>query len=390
MSNTPRRAHATALLVSAALLAAAAYAQPGTLTLDACTDDTRPLALLAADFDGDGHPGLAVGCSPRDTAASSGPGHVEVHLGAGDSTFEAPRVILDTEYGVTALAWGDLNQDGAPDLLIGVAGPHERTLVVLAGDGAGRFEESGRHATGFTISRPAVVDATGDGVPDVAMPAQNALYHAQGPEAAPEAWRRTNLVGMDERYDVHLADVDMDRRPDVAHVQPSAGKIRLWATDPDTPEEIVLGKAVREVIGVLGGGDLNGDGTLDLGVASPVDPYAAEVRLALSDGNGAWSLGEPLPSLGDPMEVLMGDVSGDGHADLVAAPRADPDADGYAVRVALGRGDGTFAEAQDVPVSSYPYRPLLHDLSGDGTLDLAHIVEPPEPGIAVLWGPLVE
>jgi hypothetical protein len=117
----------------------------------------------------------------------------------------------------------------------------------------------------------------------------------------------------------------------------------------------VRGKAVREVIAVLAGGDLNGDGSLDLVVASPFDPYSAEVRLALSDGNGGGSLSDPLPSLGDPMEAFVVDVNGDAHADLVAAPHADPDADGYALRVAPGRGHGSFAEAREVPVSSFPF-----------------------------------
>jgi hypothetical protein len=64
--------------------------------------------------------------------------------------------------------------------------------------------------------------------------------------------------------------------------------------------------------------------------------------------------------------VVVADVNGDGHPDLVTANHA-----GARASVLLGNGNGTFAAAQNFATGSQPSSVAVADLNGDGLPDLA-------------------
>ena len=121
-----------------------------------------------ADMNGDGHPDIVSG--PPRKAPGAGPA---IFLGNGKGSWsrwrEAKFPPLAYDYGDAQV--GDFNGDGHPDLALAV---HLRGLIALLGDGKGGFSDSsegldfalgGKSAFSSTALR--LVDWNGDGRPDI-------------------------------------------------------------------------------------------------------------------------------------------------------------------------------------------------------------------------------
>jgi hypothetical protein len=126
----------------------------------------------------------------------------------------------------------------------------------------------------------------------------------------------------------------------------------------------------------LAAGDVDGDGHPDLVVAnrgtdgSPFPPpeLAGSVAVLRNDGSGAFPLAVTYGvGAGDGRadHVALGDVTGDGHVDIVASrPLAN------AASVFAGDGAGGFADAVLVPAGVGPAALALADATGDGRIDV--------------------
>src|SRR5262249_53888131 len=123
-----------------------------------------PLAL--ADVDGDGHLDLVATdvATPPDAALT-------VLLGQGDGTFGVARDYLPDASQPFQLAFGDLDGDGHPDLVISRDLPDGTGVVqILSGDGAGGFQSPRSVGSGFYSSVGVLVaDADGDGRLDLLL-----------------------------------------------------------------------------------------------------------------------------------------------------------------------------------------------------------------------------
>jgi DNA-binding CsgD family transcriptional regulator len=115
-------------------------------------------AVAVGDFNGDGRPDLAL--------AKAGSMEVSIMLGNGDGTFE-PAASYTMKGSPKSIAVGDFNGDGKLDLAVIIADSGE--ISIMLGNGNGTFQAAANHGTGNSLLAIAAGDFNGDGVPDLAV-----------------------------------------------------------------------------------------------------------------------------------------------------------------------------------------------------------------------------
>ncbi|HEV7762880.1 MAG TPA: S8 family serine peptidase, partial [Acidimicrobiales bacterium] len=206
---------------------------------------------------------------------------------------------------------------------------------------------------------PATGDFDADGDVDVATGTDESIgvaWNEGGELAAPESYPASGAAS--------LAAVDLDG----ASAHPATelvGASDVWRWTGDgfaaTPLGFDRGSPAA-------GGDLNGDGRLDL-----VDVSTGKVQVHAQQAGGTWAEPTdvaiaPLTSAGS---LAVGDVSADGHADLVVT---GTDANGAAQVVRLLQAGGTLGEATALTGAdgAGPAKAAaIGDVDGDGRADVA-------------------
>jgi hypothetical protein len=300
---------------------------------------TGPVALAAGDFNGDGVPDLAVVDSGTNDSqvGDQGQGDVAILLGNGDGTFQ-PALSLGPLAGPDAIVAGDFNRDGIPDLAVTSAG--DSTLTVFLGRGDGTFAPQPSLPTGATPTGVAAADFNGDGIPDLAV---------------------TNRD--DNTVSIFLGAGDGTFTP--------AGTFAVG----QTPSALVAG-------------DFNGDGRPDLAVAdADLDlntgnpTFRGDVSVLAGNGDGTFQDAVSYPVGYAPLGIVAGDFNGDGHLDLATANHDSSD-----LSVLPGTGTGTFGRALTATTESSPFSAVAGDFNGDGRLDLVTAESGPDGVVTVLVG----
>jgi uncharacterized repeat protein (TIGR01451 family) len=116
--------------------------------------------------------------------------------------------------------------------------------------------------------------------------------------------------------------------------------------------------------GAMAVGDLNGDGKLDVALATTLPNT---VSILLGNGSGAFAAAVAYSAGASPSAVAIGDVNHDGKPDLAVTNFGSS-----TVSILLGNGDGTVGAPSAVAVPNDGVRTVaISDLNRDGKLDLA-------------------
>ena len=324
-------------------------------------------AVNLADVTGDGNTDIILGGGGTTT------GQIVVLVGNGDGTFQTPivstvqgsNISLNAQMGI-----GDVNGDGAADLVIG--DPMSATLYVLLGDNTGRFTVGTTMTFYFSgATQSYLFDLNGDGHLDILVNnpvgAQTFVLLGNGDGTFQPAVVYTS-------YALLLADVNGDGHPDlVGSVSP--GQIDVLLGNPDgtfgAPTLVTTVPATDELVAV---GDFNGDGIPDLVFLTPAGVGVVLGQGNLTYGNMITSVaGSVIP--GYYMEgFAQGDFNGNGHNDIAMA------VDG-GVLILQGNGDGTFASADSYDVGHTVGTVAVADFNGDKLPDIAVSVSATYPRI---------
>src|SRR5580698_6031137 len=126
-------------------------------------------------------------------------------------------------------------------------------------------------------------------------------------------------------------------------------------------------------------GDLNGDGIADMAVANSGDNT---VSIALGNGDGSFKAPTTISVGTNPGPVAIADLNKDGKGDLVVGTTT-----GKSVQIFLGNGDGTFGAPNTMPAGLSIPALQIADFNGDGNLDIAAVaVDSNSTRIAILLG----
>ncbi len=314
-----------------------------------------PLDLIAADFNRDGKLDIA--------SLGAGSAAVTVHAGNGSGGLGSGSsfpVGLDA----VALASGDVNRDGAIDLVTASS----VDLKVLLGNGVGGFAPAAGYVVGSDITGVALGDMNRDGKLDavVASPGDGAvnitLGNGAGAFAASTQYSTPGIPGQ-----IAMGDLDRDGDLDVVTFDNNSGDVYSLLGNGGgglgAAATFAFGSGTRDI--ALG--DWNRDGYLDVALTRVVGG-SGFMTTAIGLGDGTFVVPSSYPVSSDVRYLSVGDYNLDGVVDLMAG-------NGVAGSLSLfrGLGNGAFSFAVGVSGAGAPAAVAVEDMDRDGQPDLISV-----------------
>lgn len=279
-------------------------------------------SLLLGDFDGDGLVDLVL--TPYDEP------EVQFWRGDGSGEFNPTTSSLLLEE-IRLMAAGDLNNDGVHDLVASHRYDYRRAVYLGQGDGTFALIYNIEVEGYENFSLGLIND---DEILDMVIVDSNAVILlpgvGDGTFAAPIVTPAESGPG-----GILIGDFDGDRVPDLVVNAAGDGLSSLAGNGDGTFQE------PRELFFPLSGltriaaGDFNRDGISDVAFVS-----RSILFILLSLGGGEFASPVEYPLLEDSGEMVVADLNGDNHQDVVVTHGFHVDK----ASLLLGNGDGTFQE----------------------------------------------
>ena len=325
--------------------------------------------LAVADFNGDGHPDLAIG--NRDV-----PG-VRIYLGNGDGKFTAHGQ-LPTTSAIASLAAGHIDAGGTIDLAAAVG---DGTVVYWNGVGDGSFGPSTTLTLGGTVNAVLIADLNGDGSADlvVGVDFYVAVFYNNGDGTFQAALEYPLNFQVNK---IVSGDFNGDGRPDIAVLNSTnyyqIGIVAVFLQDPSGGLTDSSSYSAGFYTSDLATGDFDGDGTDDVAAAN-AGSGTASVLLADAAGGMRAIRVAPIPI--SWQDIASGDFSGSGHTEFAVLNGNN----GPQVTMLSLDAHGRLVTGPSTSLAPYsPQNIIAADLDSDGKLDLA--LGDYSAGVVVLFG----
>lgn len=287
----------------------------------------------------------------------------------------AAPVVLTPGLDITATAIADIDGDGRTDILLAsgynFGSADGFKLLQMSRQSDGRWIQQRRYDTvaGYAseISSLIAVDLDGQGQRAVVYSASGTAIQVMRRQAD-GSLANSQTISTPASYVVKVADINGDGRPDLIGRPFIGTQVLIWLQGSDgrfgSPQAVDL---ESNGFGDLAVGDLNGDGRPDLVSVGTEAWPGRDIGIALQRADGSFAPARYLAAPGSELVqgVAVGDVTGDGRADLVLALQFSSQ-----VGVMAQTAQGELAEIVRVAAVSNASRVTLADLDGDGRLDV--------------------
>lgn len=324
----------------------------------------------AGDFDGDGFADVVIG-APKSDNRGTDAGRAYLYRGGAGTTFDsAPDAIFDGEianasFGISVASAGDVNGDGFSDVIVGASGspggggaylffggvPSPHTVIP---DG---LLASGPTSLGYGLSVAGVGDVDGDGFGDVVVGSTG----YQGSNPAEICSSDLYLGGEGDVFDpeldgtihggvgeqcylrvINAGDFNGDGFSDVvARIsnRSEGGRIFLGGKQLPVAPDVVIGLAENHrCLEIASIGDVNGDGAADVAVSDAASTSAVQVAIYLGiPGASRSAVSKTAAARFSKTAALTffgwsirgaGDINADGFGDIILGDQGGSNSEG--------------------------------------------------------------
>jgi hypothetical protein len=328
-------------------------------------NSTFPSALAMGDMNGDSYLDIVT--------SNAGPNQPAVLTNRKDGTFGVANLFdANAHSTLEDVAVGDVTKDGYAEAVVLDFGG---TLSLMYNQSRGGLSKSVQ----YTVTDRAVAvklgDVNNDGYPDaVTVSLGNSSSNAGVIDVLLNTKRNTfgsaapySLNAGTSPYDVDLGDVDGDGYLDIvtALYESSVGVLLNKKDGTFTPlVAYTTGSSTHPENVHLN--DINKDGYLDI-ITTDRTRGTVEVLLNNTDGTFGLASNYAIGNMSRPEGFAVGDVDGDGYADIVMANIGT-----NTIGILLNQKNGTFGSVMFLPTgsNSQPTDVVLNDVNKDGKLDI--------------------